>query len=150
MATLYSDIAAKQVDPTPKNMASSMEFSPRTKVLNPIYTLSGSEVTADTLYLIKVPKGTTVFSTRSKVRSVGTVATAMTIDVGYYESASSLDADEFATALDVAAAGEDAFDVAAQYTFQAEGWITATITGTLTSPNAATSLQFEIVVNYPN
>lgn len=147
MATHYSDIAAKQVDPTPTNMASCKEATPTTRILNPTYTIKGTELTGETIYLVKVQKGTTVFSTRSKVRSVGTVATAMTIDVGYYESASELDVDEFATALNVAAAGEDAFDIGVQYTFTAEGWITATIVGTLTSPNAATKLEFEIVCN---
>ena len=149
MADLYTDVGAKQNSPTPKNTASNKELSPGTKILNPIYTFTADELSGDTLYLIKVPKGTKVFSTRGKVRS-DAVATTITLDVGYFESASVLDINAFATLLDVAAAGTDAFDEELTYEFTAEGWITATITGTLTTPVAAKTLEFEIVVNYPN
>lgn len=150
MAELYSNIGAKQNDPTPKNMASNVELTPNTKLLNPVYTLTGDELTGDRIWLQKVPAGTTVFTGRSKVRG-DAVATAITINVGYYdEGGDTVDADGFATLLDVAAAGEDAFDVLTQYTFVTEGWITATIAGTLTTPVAGKKLQFEIVANLPN
>lgn len=152
MATLYSDIAALQVDPTPKNMVSSMQVTPRTKILNPTYTTDGTETTSDTVYLVKVPKGTKVYSTRSKMRtSAAVAATAFAVNVGYYEDASTLDADKFGTAINInGGANEFDYDEKVTYTFTSEGWITmtpSTVTGAVT---AAVTIEHEIVVSYPN
>ena len=149
MADLFSDIGAKQTDPTPKNRADAKEVTPGTKLLNPTYVFTAAEVTADRMHLVRVPKGTKVFSTRGKVRSNG-VATAITLDVGYVQDDGVLDINAFATLLDVAAAGTDAFDEELTYEFLDAGWIIGTITGTLTTPVAAKTLEFELVVNYPN
>lgn len=152
MATLYTDIAAKQVDPTPKNMATNAEQSPATKILNPVYTTAGTETTSDTVYLIKVPKGTKVFAARGKLRtSAAVAATAFTVDVGYYIDASTNDPNLFATALDInTGAGEFALDEVVAYEFTDEGWITLTpntVTGAVT---ASVTITAELVVNFPN
>jgi hypothetical protein len=149
MASLYSDIGTKQNNPTPKNTASNAEITPATKLLNPTYTFTAAELSGDQMFLVYVPKGTKVFSTRGKVRS-DAVATAITLDVGYVLDDGTTDINAFATLLDVAAAGTDAFDEELTYEFTDAGWIIGTITGTLTTPVAAKTLEFEIAVNYPN
>lgn len=149
MAIQYSDIGAKQVSPTPKNMASNAEITPGTKILNPIYTMDANEVEDDQMFLIHVPKGTKVFSTRGKVRSNG-VATTLTLDVGYELDDGTTDINAFATLLNAAGAGTDAFDEELTYEFTQAGWLIGTITGTFSTPVVSKTLEFEFVVNYPN
>ena len=150
MATLYTDYAAVQLAPTAKTMLDTLEATPTTRILTPKYAMTGDEVAADIIRICKVPAGTTVIARSSGTANTATAAVA-TITVGDEGLGSgTADPDRYSTALDVAAAGVDAFTggVAATtpFTSTAEGWITATF-ATLTTPNATGVIQFFITVN---
>lgn len=69
------------------------------------YTMTGDEVANDLVFLGNLPVGAEVQKVGSYVRTVGTAAATLTVDIG-----DTTTADRYATALDVAAAGVDAFD----------------------------------------
>jgi len=152
MSLLYTNIGAKQVDPTPKNMATNTELTPGTKIVPVVYTTVVGETTADTINLLYVPKGTRVFATRSKLRtSAAVAASAFAVHVGFLQDDAVTDVDRFGTAINInGGAGEFALDEPVAYTFLTAGWITmtpSTVTGAVT---AAVTIEAELAINYPN
>jgi hypothetical protein len=149
MATLYTDIAAVQLAPTPITMLDTLDATPTTRILTPVYTMTGTEAANDVIRVCKVPNGTKVICRSSGTANTATASVA-TITVGDDGLGGTLDADRYSTALDVAAAGVDSFTGGAAatvpYVSSAEGWITATF-ATLTTPNDTGVIQFFITVN---
>lgn len=69
------------------------------------YTMTGDEAANDLVKLFTLPVGAEVQKIGSYTKTVGTAAATLTIDIG-----DTTTADRYASALDVAAAGVDAFD----------------------------------------
>jgi hypothetical protein len=149
MATLYTNYAAVQLAPTPITMLQPLEATPTTRVVQPVYTFTGAEAAADVIRVFQVPAGSIVIPHLSNVVS-DAVATTATITVGDDGLGSTLDADRYSTALNVAAAGVDAFTGGAAatvpYQSTAEGWITVTL-ATLATPVAGKKLFFNLALN---
>ncbi len=161
MATLYTNLASQQLPSAPgsTNRSSTLEATPKNRTLTPFYTMTGAEAASDTIRIAKVPAGVIVLPTLSSTATrAGGLATTMTITVGddgggSNDGAVTLDVDRYSTALNVAAAGADAFTggIAAEapFTTTAETWITATI-ATLATPTAGGILQFFITLKQGN
>lgn len=153
MATLYGNFAEVQNAPTPTTMLDTRQATPTTRVIQPKYTFTGDEVATDTIRLCKLPAGCVILPYLSNVVS-DAVATTATITIGdeavSAKDTVTADVDRYSTALDVAAAGADAFTggIAATvpYALTAERWITVTL-ATLNTPVAGKILQFNLAYN---
>ncbi len=118
--------------------------------------MTGAEAAADVIRLIKVPAGCVVIPRLSGTYTrTGGIAVTATITIGDDGGGANpgfvtADDDRYSTALNVAAAGADAFTggVAEQtpFTTTAQTWLTATL-ATLSTPTAGGILQFFIVVS---
>ena len=131
MATLYSDIGAKQNNPKPKNMVNGKDLTPNSTTIPVKYTSKATDANADTINLIKLPKGTKLLPGSSYVNSPTSVAgTSYTVTVG-----ANGDVDALSTAIDIDGAGKVAFALASIVELTAESWITATaaISGSVTA-----------------
>lgn len=153
MATLYSNFAAVQLAPTATTMLDTIQATPTFRILQPKYTFTADEVATDVIRLCKVPAGTIIIPYLSNVVS-DAVATTATITIGDAAVSSKdtvvADADRYSTALNVAAAGSDAFTggvaETVPYQLTAERWITVTL-ATLGTPVAGKILQFNLALN---
>lgn len=146
MATLYTDLAALQATPHAKNRSDAITTGTH---VHAKYTMAGTEGTADTIYVCKIPQGARVIGYLSRVLSSGVAGTA-TLNIGD-DDESTADVDRYASALDVAAAGTDTFDEN-EYTAVASAggaWMTAAF-ATLSGATAATTLDFDITFDLPN
>lgn len=145
MATLTTDIAAKQTDPHSKNALNGRTSTPNFKIMGPYtYTSAATDASGDTINIVKLPKGAVVNPLYSKVVSSGAIAaTSYSITVG-----ANADVDALSTALNVNAAGTDDFALAEPVTLTSESWVTATatISGAVT---ASETLKFYLAVNLP-
>lgn len=146
MATLYTDLAALQLNPHAKNRSDAITTGTH---VTATYTMTASESTNDSIRVMKIPQGARVLSYLSRVLSNG-IATTATLNVGD-EDEGTPDVDRYASALDVAAAGSDTFDEN-EYTAVATSggtWMTAAF-ATLSGATAAKTLTFDITFDLPN
>lgn len=151
MTARYSDFATKQNDPTPKQMLSRDEQTPSCGILTPTYTTVVGITTADTIYMQKVRKGTTLFATMSKLRtSAAIAASAFAVNVGWEYVDGTEDVDAFGSAINInGGANEFALDEKVNFTFAQDGWITitpSTVTGAVT---AGETIEGEFMCNLP-
>ncbi len=151
MATLYSDIAEVQNEPTAKTLNSGIKQYGNLAYCEAKYTVASGDTAADVVRLVQVPAGFRLVTALSTVVSegMGSGATA-TVDVGDDDDTDSTDADRYADGLDVAAAGVDIFDSSAAvarltpYTTQKTSWITATL-ATWSGVTTGQELLFKLV-----
>lgn len=156
MATLNTNIATIEKDtPRVRPFPAGKRF-PKFFVAEAIYTVTGDELAADIIDIIKLPQGSRVIPYLSNVTAVGAVATTLTLDIGddilTAEDGSLLtDPDAYADGLNTAAAGNDLFTSGAQPAAQnvpriltRDAWIQATL-ATLDTPVKGTTLVFNIV-----
>lgn len=122
MATLTTNISAKQADPKPKNMVDGKDLTPNFTIIPVTYTTASTDANADTINLIKLPKGTKILSGSSYVYSgASTAGTSYTVTVG-----ANADVDALSTAIDIDGAGKVAFALTGVVELTSESYVTAT------------------------
>ena len=110
------------------------------------YNMTGSEAANDVVNLFKLPEGAEVVKTGSFVKAVGTIAVTCTVDIG--DDDPTADPDRYATALDVAAAGLDAFDEEPVHTLTQESNIQL-LFKTLATPGSTGVLHVYVAYRSP-
>jgi hypothetical protein len=134
MASSNSNIAAVQAAPNIGDWLEGRYVTGMLLIATVTVTMLGTEAAADTVKLVKLPKGAMVDPTFSTIVNEA-LATTATIDIGDDDTAgvgAAADADRYADGLDVAAAGIDRFDSIAAaarltpYVLGAESWIILT------------------------
>jgi hypothetical protein len=106
MTTTNSDIAAKQLNPTMGNRNHPVKELGGVFVTQPVYTVLGTEAEDDLIFLCNIPNGTKVLEDLSNVANDGVGGTSAIISIG-----TAGNPDKYASALDITAAGRDAFGV---------------------------------------
>lgn len=149
MAEFYSDIAAKQLDPTAKSMADPILVYGDLAYCEALVTLESGVAAADTVKLVQVPAGFRLITSLSSVVTDDAGGTA-TIHVGDDDDTVAADADRYAVSLDVATAGVDIFDASAAvarltpYTTGKTCWIIMTF-ATLVTPIVGSKIRAKLV-----
>lgn len=151
MATVNSDIYAKQIDPTLGNRNAGLKENSPLRFLDALYTMLGTEAANDLINIAKLPQGAVIDPCHSTVVGDG-VATTATLHVGDDDTAgvgAAADDDRYATSMDVAAAGVDRFDSTAAaarltpYALGADSIIQGKF-ATMNTPVAGKKLRFRI------
>lgn len=155
MPTFYSNIGTRQnANSLFGNQVNPAQFSRSIKLLEVVYTFVGTEAANDIVNLAWLPEGSEVVPHLCTVNSDGVASTA-TITVGDLDVAgvgTAVDADRYSTALDVAAAGNDAFTGGVAFTtpyrLGADAWLSATF-ASMNTPVAGKKLTFRIAYVSP-
>lgn len=137
MATLYTDGVSALIRPEQRPTGDG-----DVRAVLRTYTMLGTEAENDVIRVVKLPAGTQILPLLSKVKAGGTVAATATMDVG--DEDGSGDDDRYATNLNIAAAGIDAFNADPLYTLTEDTWITATF-DTLSTITEGTVITFLIL-----
>jgi len=141
MATFYSNQNTERN--LPENRVDGDLFGGKLRALYRSYNMTGAEAANDVVVLGQLPAGAIVIKPGSFVKAVGTIASVCTIDIG--DDNGTPDPDRYATALDVAAAGVDAFDEDPLYRLTAQANIKL-LFKTLTTPGSTGVLH--VVITY--
>ena len=138
MATLYSTEGTKENNPVAKNLLDADTAQASVVYSNAQYVTTGSETSADTVYMIKIPEGYTPIGQSFVLYSDGVNGTTCTATVGTVSDPNSIiangkDINSAGTFFSALAADAGA-DTQTPVTTTADGWIVvdfATLTGTL-------------------
>lgn len=129
MATLYSDIATKQLDTVNKRQG-GLKVTGNVCMAVATYTLTASEVANDIINLVKLPAGAMVLPHLSKVIAENP-GTQLTLQIG--DDLDTPDVDKYSGTLDISAGGK--FDLVEGATvggltpaaLSDEAWVTAKV-----------------------
>jgi len=153
MATYYANEIPQRL--LPAGVVDGSVYQGRLKVLRRNYTMLGTEVAAEKVYLGKLKKGSIILTAKSTCFVLVDPGATLTLDVGdddasaaSYRSHTASDADRYCDGANIASVGAVAFasGVAATdpHILQSDANIIATF-ATLSTPAAGGLLHFEIV-----
>jgi hypothetical protein len=158
MALLYTDIAANQAGNvnTLASLTDPALTAGRDKLITAVYTMTGAEVAADIINIVKIPSGALVDPISGNMAGNG-IATTATVSVGDTDTVAgtvTADASRYSAAQSVAAnnvtvgvpfSGGTQLTAPAQVT---DDWVFLTATfATLTVPVAGKKLVFRVKVS---
>ena len=145
MATLYVDRLGTTGSPAVgDHLPASKNVSGNIRLITETYTMTGSETSNDTIRIAPLYKGERVMTNLSQVVVTSDIAGASTtLNIG--DDDGSGDADRYATLLDVAAPGRDAFDEFPVYEITEDCWLTAAF-AVLNTPIEGGVIKFDVAV----
>ena len=153
MAIYYSAEATIDNSPSATTRRKAEDKLPVFRYLIANYTSLGTEVATEAIHMIKVPAGTTIIPELSYIEGASGLATAYTVDIGYYTTATTpvaIDINEWGTAVDIDTATKAVFAIvpvpATKTTV--ESWISLT-GATVTTPIAGQIITMYLAVNMP-